>query len=223
MATTRLHDNNTILFIGDSITDCGRRDPQHQPLGCGYVRLFADMLAVREPQKHVTVLNTGIGGNTVDDLRSRWVDDALSLQPDWLSVKIGINDCNRHLANPDANPRQSPEAFEAIYDQVLKVTRDSLPGTKLLLIDPFYGSLDVQGAVADSFRATVHETLPAYIAAVDRMGVKYDTLRVKTHDLFHARFPHQHPSVYFPNEPVHPNAAGHLLIAEAVYDILTVD
>ena len=31
-----------MLFIGDSITDCGRR-AEHAPLGSGYVRMFGEL------------------------------------------------------------------------------------------------------------------------------------------------------------------------------------
>ncbi len=35
-------DGETMLFIGDSITDCGRRGAE-APLGSGYVSLFRDL------------------------------------------------------------------------------------------------------------------------------------------------------------------------------------
>ena len=218
---TELKTNETILFIGDSITDCGRMDLNWKPYGTGYVGLFADLLTVREPEKAVTVINTGIGGHTVADLRDRWIDDALSHKPDWISVKIGINDCNQHLGSQDQHSPQSPEAYDETYDQILSSAKSALPDVKLLLIDPFYGSLDLEGNVDDSYCAVVHQALPRYIQTCDRLGEKYNTRRVKTHDLFHEQFKHQHPGVYFPTEPVHPNRTGHMLIAEAVYDALT--
>lgn len=217
---TQLQDGETILFIGDSITDCGRMNPG-TPYGTGYVNLFRDLLIVREPEKSVTVINTGIGGHTVLDLRQRWVDDALSHQPDWLSVKIGINDCHQHLSDPGNPALMGPQRYTEIFGELLALTKQELPDVKLLLIDPFFGSLDLNGQLPESGRARVHATLPGYIATVDRLGEQYDARRVKTHDLFHAQFKHQDPVLYFPNEPVHPNPAGHLLIAEAVYNALS--
>lgn len=214
---TRLRSGETLLFIGDSITDCGRRDAQHAPLGVGYVKFFHDMLLIREPEKQVRIINTGIGGNTVEDLRTRWRDDALSHRPDWLSVKIGINDANRFLTNPQQHAMQGPEPYAEIFEQILDLTRQELPETRLMLIDPFFASLDQRGGTKGSYRARVSELLPQYHATIDRLARKYQAVHVRTHDVFHAHFQHQHPSVYFPNEPVHPNQAGHLLIAEAVY------
>ena len=39
-----LKSNQTVLFIGDSITDCGRRG-DHMPLGGGYVTQTRDLIA----------------------------------------------------------------------------------------------------------------------------------------------------------------------------------
>ena len=53
-----------MLFIGDSITDCGRR-VEHAPLGDGYVHLFSELATARLPERRVRYVNMGIGGNTV--------------------------------------------------------------------------------------------------------------------------------------------------------------
>ncbi len=214
-----IKNGETILFIGDSITDCGRRDPQHSPLGCGYVSFFADLCLVREPEKKIRVINTGIGGNTVEDLRSRWFDDALSHEPDWLSVKIGINDCNRWLSQ--GHELQSPARFAEIYEEILSVTVKKLPEIKMLLIDPFYAGLDKGEDMPDAYRAKVYRTLPEYLEAVGELARKFQAKHIQMHELFRKHMELRHPSVFFPNEPVHPNSAGHMLIAESVYGALS--
>ncbi|MBI5722853.1 MAG: SGNH/GDSL hydrolase family protein [Planctomycetes bacterium] len=213
---TKLKSGQTILFTGDSITDCGRREDAHKPLGCGYVRLLADMLAVLEPAKKVRVVNTGIGGNTVEDLRSRWDDDVLYHRPDWLGVMIGINDVNRHLCSQNLS-FLPPKDYEEIYDQILAVTRRKLPRCRILLLEPFFASTD---RVEHSYRAKVVAKLPKYIRAVGRMSKKYKTLLVRTHGLFHSHFRYQPRGTFFPSEPVHLNSTGHMLIAQAVWKIL---
>ena len=211
---TKLKNGETILFIGDSITDCGRREHQHAPLGCGYVQMVADMLTIREPQKKINVVNRGIGGNNIGDLRSRWHDDVFEIKPDWLSVKIGINDLNQTFSGQSDLPA---EKYEAIYDSLLAQTVKRFPKCQLLLIDPFFMSRD---RVKDSYRARVLRTIPGYIDVVHRLSKKYKTRRVKTHDLFQEQLKH-HKLDVFSTEPVHPNSAGHLLIAEAVYKSLS--
>jgi len=213
---TALQSGQTILFIGDSITDCGRRDNAHRPLGCGYVRFFADLLTIREPEKQVAILNRGIGGNTVEDLRNRWSDDCLSHRPDWLSIKIGINDCNRNLNAPDPDFLAPEGMYRDLYRELLGRVRDELPETKLLLVDPFYVSRDT---APDSYRAKVLKRVERYIAVVEELGEEFGARRVRTHQRFKRQLAFRHPDVFGP-EPVHPYPIGHLLIAEAVYEAL---
>jgi len=210
----KLRDGETILFIGDSITDCGRMGME-RPLGCGYVKFFRDMLIAREPARRVTIINKGISGNTVVDLQNRWADDVLRHRPDWLSVKIGINDLHRTLANtPEAVP---PELFEKTCDEVLSRTRAKLPACRILLIDPFYISNDL---CPNSARSEVLKLLPRYLATVHAMSRKYRTRLVETHAMFQKLLKHHEADRFCP-EPVHPNPTGHLAIAEAVYEALS--
>lgn len=87
----RIKNGATILFIGDSITDCSRSRPigKGMGLGSGYVSLVDSMLASDFPEKEILVLNLGINGNRITDLESRWTRDVLDLEPDWLFVLIG--------------------------------------------------------------------------------------------------------------------------------------
>src|SRR5687767_12058874 len=80
-----------IVFIGDSITDCGRRDA-FAPDGNGYFSLVRAFVTARYPDLGLTWENRGIGGDTTRHLVARWEQDVVALKPDWLSVKIGIND-----------------------------------------------------------------------------------------------------------------------------------
>ena len=210
---TQLKNNETILFIGDSITDCGRCGETHRPLGNGYVRMVADMLTIREPQKNSTVVNRGISGDKISDLRNRWHDDVFEIKPDWLSIKIGINDLCRTL---EGNADLPSDKFEEIYDSLLAQTVKRLPDCKLLLIAPFYMSRD---RMKDSYRAQILRTLPGYMDAVHRLSRKYKTRLVKTHDLFQKQLKH-HKLAVFSTEPIHPNSAGHFLMAEAIYKTL---
>lgn len=196
----------TLLFVGDSITDCGRRGAE-APLGHGYARMINDLIAARYPSHQLKVINTGIGGNTVRDMMNRWTDDVIRHQPDWLSIKIGINDIHRWLRQvPDA--AVTPDEFAQMYDTILaRVAKETK--AKVILVDPFYISTDRDPT---SFRSLVLEHLPSYIKTVERMSKKYKTRRVKTHDAFATLLKHNVPDRFCP-EPVHPNPAGHLVIA----------
>ena len=210
----RLRSGQTILFIGDSITDCGRRGAD-APLGNGYVKLFANKLIIHHPQKAITVINKGIGGDVSTGLRNRWTDDVLRNKPDWLSIKIGINDLHRTLAqSPEAVP---PKLYREAYENIIIRTRKALPRCKILLIDPFYISTET---APGSFRSTVLDLLPQYLRVVNDLSRKHGTLRVKTHELYQRLLKAHEPDTFCP-EPVLPNLTGHTVIADAVYDTLS--
>ena len=204
----------TTLFIGDSITDCGRRTPEHRPLGCGYVKFYRDLQILRHPERSVRYLNRGIGGNTVDDLRSRWHEDVLRHRPDRLSVKIGINDLNQSLMHKE-RAFLKPDGFRQIYRQILERTRMQLPEVDLLLIAPFYLSTEDE---ADSYRRRVLDALPDYIETVRDLATAFDARFLDLHARFQQRLLSEHPDL-FCEEPVHPNALGHLFIAHAVAEV----
>ena len=212
----KVKNGQTLLFIGDSITDCGRR-ASDAPLGNGYVKLFADMVRMREPSKRITVINKGIGGHTVVDLQTRWEDDAMRHSPDWLSVKIGINDLHRVWnLTPGVTP-VPPDLFRDTYDEILSRTRKRFPRIQILLIDPFYISRDTS---PHSLRGRVLKLLPQYLSVVHAMSKKYGTRLVRTHEIFQKLLKHHEPDVFCP-EPIHPYLNGHLVIAEAVYNALS--
>jgi lysophospholipase L1-like esterase len=209
----RIKKNQKIVFIGDSITDCGRRG-DNAPLGGGYVKLFSDMLIVRHPRAAVTVINKGIGGDIVPGLRDRWNDDVLGHRPDWVSIKIGINDLHRTLRG-DADP-VPPSRYREAYTEIVERTRKALPSCKLLLIDPFYISTERSPS---TFRGEVLKLLPDYLRVVADLSRTYGTLQVKTHAKFQRLLKDHEPDTFCP-EPVHPNLTGHLVIADAVYAAL---
>lgn len=198
----------TLLFTGDSITDCGRR-AANAPMGNGYASMINDLIVARYPAHRLNVINTGISGNTVRDLFNRWTDDVIRYQPDWLSIKIGINDIHRVLRNvPDA--AVTPEQFEDLYDKILARVKKETKAN-IILVDPFYISND---NATDSFRWLVLKGLPDYIKTVEKMAKKYKTRRVKTHEIFKQQLKY-YPADKFCPEPVHPNPTGHMVIAQA--------
>ncbi len=201
----------TVLFTGDSITDCGRRK-EHQPLGCGYVRMAVDLIRAEQPDDDRAWVNTGIGGNTVRMLFDRWTDDVIRYRPDWLSVMIGINDCNRWLSGGENAP--SPEEYAELYETILdRATRET--GAKLVLMQPFYISSASAGDVAHGYRGRVMEALPKYIEATDRLAARFDARLVRTHEMFQRQLDAGRTVSDFGGDPVHPNQTGHLLMAHA--------
>ncbi|HRG50781.1 MAG TPA: hypothetical protein PKW02_07080, partial [Pseudomonadales bacterium] len=63
-----------LLMIGASLTDCGRGRPvgEAHELGNGYVSHINALLGALYPAHGIRVLNVGVSGNTVRDLKARW-------------------------------------------------------------------------------------------------------------------------------------------------------
>ncbi len=93
------------------------------------------LLSAHRPDVRIRVLNTGISGNRVIDLESRWQTDVLDLQPDWLSVLIGINDVWCQF-DPVLDPNQvTIERYESVYRHLIERTRPHL--RDLVLMSPY--------------------------------------------------------------------------------------
>jgi len=120
-----------IVFIGDSITDAGRREDPDGHLGHGYVRLVSEALAARGDAR--PIVNTGIGGDRAVDLRARWEQDALAHDPELLSVYVGINDTWRRY---DAGSATTADAYEDTYRSLLTEAQDRL-APRMILVEPF--------------------------------------------------------------------------------------
>ena len=219
--TTQIRSGQKIVFIGDSITDCGRRDSQ-RPLGNGYVKMFADLMIIREPVKRITIINKGISGDRVTGigslvgLRERWTDDVLRQRPDWLSILVGINDVSSCWSNETATA-VTAERYEAAYREILERTRRALPRCRILLVDPFYISQDT---APNCVRKQILDLLPDYLAIVEKLSRTFKTRHIQTHALFGRLLKYYEPDT-FCAEPMHPNPTGHLVIAEAIYEALS--
>ena len=207
-----IEDGETVLFIGDSITDCDRRSTG-APLGSGYVGLFAEWATARFPTRQIRYMNEGISGNRVTHLRERWRDDVLAHRPDRLSIKIGINDASSHLRGDEQGV--SPHLFGEYYDEILALTQQKL-GCPIVLVTPFYIARPNLG---DAYMDQMLELLPRYIETVEMLSEKYDTRLVRLHEIFQRQLEFRDPDQFCP-EPVHPNRAGHMVIAAALMEVM---
>jgi len=201
-----------LLFIGDSITDAGRKRPVAEglfdPLGNGYVAMANALLNAAYPDRPVRVVNTGCSGNTVRDLKARWQTDVLDLKPDWLSVMIGTNDVWRQFDMP-LFPESSvqPEEYERQLDELVGTTKPLLKG--LVVMTPFY----LEPNPADAMRARMDQ----YGRIALAIAKKHGAIGVDTQAAFDRALKHQH-SCNLSWDRVHPNSTGHMILARAFLD-----
>lgn len=122
-----------ILFQGDSITDWGRdRDDIHN-LGNGYPKYAAELIKEAHPETEFEFINLGISGNQTKDLVARLQSDFIDIQPDLVSIHIGINDTWHRAADRNW---LGHDVFEAQYRKVLTEIKEKT-NAKILIIEQF--------------------------------------------------------------------------------------
>ena len=205
----KLTRGDKLVFIGDSITDCGRKQPVGEghgdTLGRGYVSLVEALLTATHPDLRVRVVNMGISGNTVRDLRARWQRDVEGQGPDWLSVMIGINDVWRQFDQPLLHESHVDiEEYETTLRELVAATAPRCRG--LVLMTPFY----IEPNREDAMRAMMDR----YGGVVRRVAGDAGALFVDTQAAFDRVLRHIYPAA-LAWDRVHPGPSGHMVLARA--------
>lgn len=190
------------VLIGDSITDCGRRDCAEK-IGAGYVRMVRDYLRASRPAGAPEIINQGISGNKVTDLQARWQEDVLAFNPSLVSIKIGINDVWHGLAGR-ANGVSIGRFVEG-YTDILQRLREHAPQAQIVLCEP--------SVIWPPAPEEGNDALQPYIAAVRDLAEKFQAVAVvPLHGAFElAR--RERPDIVWAPDGVHPSSSGHMLIA----------
>ena len=194
------------LFIGDSITDAGRRDDPDK-LGHGYVRLIRDYLLAKAPADAPKVLNLGVGGDESKHLAARWQADVLARRPNVLSVMIGVNDVWRQLDGK--GPGTTLRDYVATLDKLLADTVAAEPTVKIVLCEP--------SVISPPAPARGNDLLLPYAMAVRELAGKHTrhvACVVGTHHTCLAAERSRPDFAWWP-DGVHPSTAGHMLLARA--------
>lgn len=203
MKQSIIEDNAIVLFQGDSVTDVSRNREENIDLGKGYAMIASALFSSLYPEKQVRFINKGISGSRVKDLQGRWEEDCLNLNPTWVSILIGINDCWRRY---DKNDPTSIEEFEAGYRDILTRTRENLDA-RIILCEPF-----VLQEPKD--RQAWREDLDPKIQVVRKLSKEFDALYIPFDGLF-AQAASRCDSTFWSLDGVHPTLAGHGLMAKA--------
>ncbi|SDK29013.1 Lysophospholipase L1 [Sediminibacillus albus] len=192
----------SILFIGDSITDCGRKDDE-EGIGWGYVRLIRDYLIATNPAGCPQVINKGINGNRVTDLADRWPKDVIEMSADYVSISIGINDVWRQLDQPDIE-QIHPERFQKVYQALLDDLKQSSKVVIPVLMEPTVIEEDVNSAG--------NLKLKQYVEIVRSLAEKNDGILVPTHEAF-LSYLVKNQTHCLTTDGVHMNSTGNMLMA----------
>jgi len=195
-----------VCFIGDSITDCGRLATENG-LGTGYVQRISEMVPARYPQRRIQIINKGISGNTVRDLRNRWQKDVLQPRFDWLYICIGINDVWRQLDSAGVGAVYLPEYANTLEELVQKATGT---GTRVVLMET--------PLIEEDANSEGNRLLEPYNKTIHDIAAHLDLDPVVPINQVFRRNLAARPDLRLTADGVHPTLYGHTVMAITVLE-----
>ncbi|MBS7578159.1 MULTISPECIES: SGNH/GDSL hydrolase family protein [unclassified Enterococcus] len=200
--------NETILFTGDSVTDCNRNRSDLYDCGEGYVNLIRHYLVAKYPELQLKVQNLGISGARIIELADCIENNDLNDSPDWLCMMIGINDVWRHFDRNFTNETLIDSAFFfKAYDEIINKASKRVKG--IIILSPFM----IEANQNDAMRQMVDQ----YRAISEKLSQKHHLIYVDCQKAFDQFLKYQSSYILSPDR-VHPNLAGHVLIADSWLD-----
>ncbi len=197
-----LHDGDRVVFYGDRITA--------QRLYTVYVQTAVH---ARYPEWNIRFYNAGVGGDKVTGgiagpIDERLTRDVIARGPTVVTIMLGMN---------DRGSAESRSAYPAGYEHILKKLKEELPGVRITVLGP--SPLDditrprpADGGNGDLLRFSEldHELARRYSATfIDLNAPVLDALR-RVDAVNHLAALNAIP------DRVHPEAAIHMLMAEAI-------
>lgn len=198
-----------LLFQGDSITDAGRDRNNPHDLGQGYPKYAAAILQENYPDVDFEFIDLGISGDQTKDLVARLQSDFVDVQPDVVSIMIGVNDTWHHAADRSWIPN---EVFEERYRTVLKAIKEKTHA-KIMIIEPFL--------IPVEDKLFFREDLAPKIEIIRKLAREYADAYLPTDGLLQSAFIGDDPLSYAA-DGVHPTAKGAAYIGE-LYDLYISD
>jgi len=205
------HQIKTVMFTGDSITDCDRARPIGDgfgKMGNSYVsRIFVDTWA-DFPTNNVHYLNSAISGNTTKMLLDRFDSDVLAYRPDYVFMMIGVNDAWRHFDGSRFTqtliyPKQSGSNMEEMIKKTLAA------GAVPVIISPYF----LDNNHEDPMRKMVDQINAEYKSIAEKYNVGY----IDVQSVFD-EYLKTGSSYILSSDRVHPKSVGISIISRTIYN-----
>lgn len=192
-----------VIFFGDSITQMGAQPG-------GYIRVMDSLLKQEGAENKYELVGAGIGGNKVYDLYLRMEEDVINKSPDIVVIYIGVNDVWHKTSSGTGTDYNK---FGQFYEAIVKKLKAA--GTKVILCTPA-----VIGEKKD-FSNQQDGDMNQYSSWIRQYAAKESLPLVNLRTLFHEyelqNNPDNKESGILTRDRVHLNAAGNLLVAEAMW------
>lgn len=203
----------TFLFQGDSITDANRDDENNFNfgLGCGYALLLASEIE-KKNKGEIKFINRGNSGDRITDVYARIKEDIINLNPDFMSILIGVNDVSHELT---MNCGVSPKKFRMIYELLIEEIVEALPEIKIFILEPFI----MKGTATEKLWSEFNSEVRKMAEVSRQVAEKYNFVFVPLQDKFD-ELSSDGDTGYWSVDGVHPTSAGHQAIKEELQKVI---
>lgn len=213
----------TIVAIGDSImkggTNWSIQGHRNTTFG-GWVTLLQDRLDEASPGRY-RVINEGVDGDTALGTLVRIDQDVVAWEPDIVLLGIGTNDAfdNEIVATPSS----TTNAYLDVVDEILDALQRELPDATIVLVGyatPVreYFAMGPYGWIFDDHtQDDLEENFVAYNDALEAFAEQEDLVFIDVASQWPTDLDERWELLA---DGLHPNDAGHALIADHVYEML---
>ncbi|RKF51045.1 SGNH/GDSL hydrolase family protein [Paraburkholderia fungorum] len=202
-----LRDGDTVVFMGDSITEGG-----------AYTTAVEDYVVTRFPTLSVRFVNSGVGkdkisGGITGDMTERLNRDVATFKPTVVTMMFGMNDGAFRAFDQNAY-----DAFASGYESALSTLKRLVPDARLTLIQPSpYDEVTRARWIGGGYNAV----LTRYGDFVSHLGARNGALTVDLNapvvsDLNAIRSADPDAAGKLFPDRIHPTPAGGLLLAKAL-------
>jgi len=190
-----VHDGDTVVFLGDSITQ--------QRL---YTRYVEEFCLTRFPDWRLRFINAGWSGDRTPPGAQRMARDVLVFHPNVVTLCFGMND-GRYHAFQQAELDAFLDGYRSILDQLKEHHARAV-----LLTNGAICPEHAPGRLKD-YNATLEKFADASLALARQRGIDAGDLFHPMLKTIHALHQEKAGHLFPPRECVHPGPAGHVVMA----------
>jgi len=167
----------------------------------GYVKRLFDRIDARRPTS--TLLNLCVSGATTDDVVRGQLDRAVQLNPDLVTVGIGINDIGHGL---------TLEQFSKNYETILSTLKEKTHAQIVVTNIPDISSAPT---IPGPLRQGYQQKIVQFSQRLEEIAARHDVTVFDVYTITTKELP-SHPE-YFSSDGFHPSDAGYELWAQQMW------
>lgn len=199
----KLKDPLKWVFTGDSITHGAKHTGGYR----SYPEVFSERIRWEMARTRDIVINTGISGNTAQNILNDFDWRIGQFNPQVVSLMIGTNDCSikRDI---------SIEQFEQDLDSLLTRIRE-------LNAIPVYHT----PSIIIKEKAREREKISEYVSVIQSLCSRKEVILIDNYTYWQNAMQQYGETTIFKNwlnDPIHPNGAGHSEIARLMFKELSI-